>query len=270
MELEPTDLPQRIVLAGMYLVLSDWEKATDHYLMALEADPANQEVVNRLNDLRLRLRPRYEQITLALVQFQPDNPKYLLDLGQFYYEGGNLAKTIEFDQRYLEAKPDDIAAWELIGDAYKRTGAIPQAMDAYRQILRLDSNNVRAYSELAAIYVDQGNIDQAIAEAKRALAIDAESAQANYVMGEAAVKWGMRKLETDHPGRELTKMPYNFKELFKNIATNYFEKARKEPHWRNFAIEQINYLNQFYPNPEDRFMAPPAERDTIVFPPPTD
>jgi tetratricopeptide (TPR) repeat protein len=267
-ELEPTDLPQRLALAGMYLNASDWEKAADHYLVALEADPANQDVVNTLNNLRLRLRHRYEPITLALVEFQPANPKYLLDLGQFHYEAGNLAKTIEFDRRYLQAKPDDIAAWELIGDAYKRTGDIAQAMNAYRQILRLDAGNIRAYCELTAIYVDQGNIDQAITEAKRALAIDPENAQANYVMGEAGVKWGMRKLEADHPGRELTKMPFNFKELFKSIATNYFEKARKDPRWRNFAIEQINYLTQFYPNPEDRFMAPPAERVPIVFPPP--
>jgi tetratricopeptide (TPR) repeat protein len=269
-ELEPTDLPQRLVLAGMYLGVSDWEKATDQYLLALEADPANQDVVNALNNLRLRLRPRYEQITLALVRFQPDNPKYLLDLGQYYYESGNLAKTIEFNQRYLQAKSDDITGWELIGDAYKRTGDIPQAMNAYRQILRLDSGNVRAHCELAAIYVDQGNIDQAIAEAKQALALDPESAQANYVMGEAGRDWGMNRLRTTHPGIDLTKMPYNYKELFKNISDNYFQKARRDAKWRNAAAEQINYLTQFFPNPEDRFMAKPEDRVPIVFPPPAD
>jgi tetratricopeptide (TPR) repeat protein len=189
-------------------------------------------------------------------------------MGQYHYEGGNLPKAIEYFQRYLQARHDDIAAWELIGDAYKRTSDIPKAMEAFRQIQRLDANNVRAYCEVAAIFVDQNNIDQALAEAKRALAIDPESAQANYVMGETAVKWGMRKLEADHPGRDLTKMPFNFKELFKSIGTGYFEKARKDPRWRNFAIEQINYLSQFYPESSDRFMAPPAERVTIVFPPP--
>ncbi len=269
-DLEPTDLPQRLFLASMYLSTNNWEKAADHYLIALEANPDNQEVVNYLNNLRLRLRPRYEPITLALVEFQPANPKYLLDLGQFFYDAGNLPKAVEYLQRYLRARPDDIAVWELIGDAYKRTSDIPKAMDAFRQILRLDAGNVRAYCELAAIHVDQGEIDQAITEAKRALAIDAENAQANYVMGEAARDWGMRKLRTDRPDVELTKMPYNFKELFKNISDRYFEKARKDPRWRNFAAEQISYLTQFFPESSDRFMAKQEDRVPIVFPPPAD
>jgi len=268
-ELEPSDTPQQLALAGMYLSTSQFDKAADHYLVLLAADPTNQDVVNALNNLRIRLTPRFEAITLALVEHEPGTPKYLLDLGQHYYGRGDLQRSIEYGQRYLAMEPDDITGWELVGDAHKRTGNQAEALNAYRQILRLDARNLRALTEMTGIYVDQGNINQAITQAKRALAVDPDDAGANAVMGDAAQQWGMRRLQAEHPERELTKMPFNYKEFFqKVVCERYYAKARRDSHWRNHAIEQINYLMQFFPEASDRFMAPPAERVTIEFPPP--
>ena len=267
-ELRPEDLPNRVWTARIYLSIMNNDRALDHFLIYLEANPANEEVVTEILNLRNRLTMRYEEITLKLIEHLPGTPKYLLDISQHYLGRAQFDEGRDYLLQYLEKQPDDIAAWKLLGDEYKRLGQWDNALEAYRKILAIDSRDIQARCDMASVYLEQRKIDEAIREAGRALAIDSENAYANAMMGDAGQQWAMREYERRYPAREVEKMMFDFKTLMKKLADDYYEKAKRDPQWRTHAQNQINYLAQFFPQAQDRFMWP-REKDYIIpFPPP--
>jgi tetratricopeptide (TPR) repeat protein len=268
-ELKPDDLPQREFLIRTFMSTGDLVKATDHALVYLEKNPASADIAGFLVQLRSRLPLRWMEITTRLVELQPDSPLFLLDLARHHYDQVEYADTIAFARRYLEKRANDIEGWKLLGDANKQLGQHRDALAAFDQILKLEPRDVRAHSDKATVYLDMGNISSAWRSAQTALRYDADYGQANAIMGDAAYRWLMGKLEQEYPGRELDKLPWNYKYFIeKKICGEYYEAARKDPQWREYAVGQINYLMQFFPQPQDNFMSPPEEKVPITFPPP--
>lgn len=268
LELRPDDIERRVWVARIYLSIPDNNRALDHFLIYLDANPQDQEVVAEILNLRNRLQDRYEEITLKLAEKLPDTPKYLLDLSQHYLSRAQYDEGLDYTQRYLEKQPEDITGWKILGDEHKRLGQWNQALSAYRRVLAIDSREVLARCAIAEVYLEQGKIDETIREAKRALAIDPDNAYANTMMGDAGQQWAMREFGRRYPNLEQEKMKYDFKLLMKKLADDYYEKAKGDPLWRAHAQSQINYLTQFFPQPQDKFMWP-IDRDPVIqFPPP--
>ena len=268
LELRPEDLERRVWVARIYLSLMDNNRALDHFLFYLAANPADQAIVTEILNLRIRLTMRYEEITLKLIEYLPDTPKYLLDISQHFFSRAREDEGLDYLLQYLEREPENLAALKTLGDEYKRRGEWDQAMTAYRRILSVDSRDINARCDMATVYLQQQNIDAAIREAKRAMAIDPNSPYANKMMGDAGQQWAFRQYAIAYPGREVEKMMYDYKTLMKTIADNYYEKANHDPQFRTHAQNQINYLSQFFPQAEDRFMWPQDKDHIIPFPPP--
>ncbi len=268
LELRPEDLERRIWVARIYLSLMDNNRALDHFLIYLAANPADQAIVTEILNLRIRLTMRYEEITLKLIEYLPDTPRYLLDISQYYFSRAREDEGLDYLLQYLEKEPENMVALKMLGDEYKRRGEWDQALAAYRRILSVDSRDINARCDMAEVYLQQQNIDAAIREAKRALAIDPNSPYANKMMGDAGRQWAFRQYAIDYPGREVEKMMYDYKTLMKKIADDYYDKAKNDPQFRTYAQNQINYLSQFFPQNQDRFMWPQNKDYIIPFPPP--
>ncbi len=269
-ELMPDDHVQRRVLAGMYRGQSAWSEAADHYLILLGIDPADEEVLSALLNLRLRLPARFEEITLQLSEHHPQTPIYLLDMGRRCAEGGRYDEAVGYLRRYLEMRPEDITGWETLAAVFGRTGEVEEAIAALRRILDLEPGNIAARASIGEILVEEGRIEEAIREIERALALDADDPFANKVMGDAAREWILNRHRTEHPGESLENMRYNIRRFLKEIvADRYFEKARTDPRWRSYCESQIAWLTEFFPAPADLHMARPEDRVRITFPPPS-
>jgi len=269
LELRPEDLDKRIWVARIYLSLMDNNRALDHFLIYLAANPADQAIVTEILNLRIRLTMRYEEITLKLIEHLPDTPKYLQDISQHFFSRAREDEGLDYLLQYLEKEPENMAALKTLGDEYKRRGDWDQAMTAYRRILSIDSSAINARCDMAAIYMQRQDIDAAIREAKRAMAIDSNHPYANNVMGDAGQQWAFRQYAIAYPGREVEKMMYDYKTLMKMIADTYYEKAKNDPQLRTHAQNQINYLSQFFPQNQDMFMWDKEKDHIIPFPPPS-
>jgi tetratricopeptide (TPR) repeat protein len=268
-ELEPDDLPQREFLIRSYVSQGNLEEACNHALVYLEKDASNQDNVGTLNTLRGRMPHRWEEITLKLVELRPDTPIYLLDMARHNYEMGNNEQTVNYASQFVALEAGNIDGWKFLGDAHKRLGNYREALQAFDRILAIDSRDMRAHADKASVYLEQNNLPRAWRSAGSALRIDSDYGYANAVMGDAAYRWIMQEFNEKYPGRELERLPYNMKKFIKDVVVDvYYEKAQQDPEWRNYATGQINYLTQFYPQPQDNFMAPPEEKVEIVFPPP--
>ena len=268
LELRPEDLDRRVWVGRIYLSLMDNNRALDHFLIYLAANPADQAIVTEILNLRIRLTMRYEEITLKLIEHLPDTPKYLQDISEHYFSRAREDEALDYLLQYLDKEPENMAALKTLGDEYKRRGDWDQAMTAYRRILSVDSRDINARCDMATIYLQQQNIDAAIRESNRALAIDSNSPYANKMMGDAGQQWAFRQYAIAYPGREVEKMMYDYKTLMKKISDDYYEKAKNSPQFRTHAQNQINYLSQFFPQNNDKFMWPQEKDHIIPFPPP--
>ncbi len=268
LELRPDDLGNYFWVAQLYLSLANQSRALDLFLFVLDNDPAYEGMVTHVLNLRNRLQLRYEEVTLKLVEKVPDTPQYLLDLGHFYLGRARFDEGRDYVTRYLEKQPGDIVAWRILGEEEKRRGNWDEAINAYRQVLGVESDNIRAQVDIADIFMQQRMIDETIDAAVVALRMDADDPYANKVMGDAAVLWALRQYAVRYPDREQAKMMYDFKLLMKRIADDYYEKAKADSQFRTHAQNQINYLTQFFPQAQDRFMWDQSKDPIIQFPPP--
>jgi|GEM_PF-1482778 len=268
LELRPEDLERRIWVARIYLSLMDNNRALDHFLIYLAANPTDDAIVTEILNLRIRLTLRYEEITLKLIEHRSDTPKYLHDIADFYLDNARFDEGRDYLLRYLEKEPEDVTALKRLGDEYKRLGQWDNALNAYRQILSVEPHDIQAICDMGEVYLETDRIDNAIAQANRALRIDPDSPYANKVMGDTGQRWAMREYQKVYPGRPVEEMKYDFKTLMKKIADDYYEKAKVDPQFRTHAQNQINYLTQFFPQPQDRFMWPQDKDHIIPFPPP--
>ena len=272
LELRPEDLDNFMWIGRIYLSLLNNNRACDLFMHVMESDPAFADGVGpartEILNLRSRLPLRYEEITLKLIELIPDTPQYLLDMSRFKMDQARFDEHLDYLNRYLAVRSDDLNALSALGSEHRRRGNWDEAVNAYRRILQIEPQRIETICDIGDVYFQQNRIDEAIQEAKRALAINVDHPYANRVMGDAAVPWALREFAKAYPDKEIEKMMYDYRTLMKRIADEYYEKAKADPQYRSRANSQISYLSQFFPQPEDRFMWPSGQDYIIPFPPP--
>jgi len=268
LELRPDDLGNQIWVAQLYLSISNPSAALDHYLYVFERDPDYPEVEQQVLNLRLRLELRYEEITRALVEKRPETPQYEFDLARFYLRQARFEEGVEYLQSYLAKRPDDLEALQAMADEYIRRGNWVEAHAVFDHMLEVEPRNINTLCSKAYTYLQQNNIMATIRWAQRALNIDSEHPYANRLMGDAGQQWALNQFAEQHPDRDLSLMTYDFKLLMKRFADEYYEKAKNDPSQRSHANQMIQYLSQFFPQPQDQFMWDRNQDPNIQFPPP--
>lgn len=79
-------------------------------------------------------------------------------------------------ERWLKARPQDLAVWKALGDAQARGGDFPAARRSYETALKLNPKDVEALNNLANAMIRQGDLAAATATAEKALALDPRNA----------------------------------------------------------------------------------------------
>jgi cytochrome c-type biogenesis protein CcmH len=99
------------------------------------------------------------------------------------------------EQRVAE-RPDDLEAWQRLGQAYGLTGRHEDAVRAYREALARDEGSARLHAALgeALVMADGGMVTPAAKQAfDRALALDAADPRARFYRGLALLQEGDRR-----------------------------------------------------------------------------
>jgi Tfp pilus assembly protein PilF len=142
------------------------DKATEHYLKALEYSPTFYPAHNNLGAIYLS-RQNFEA---ARSQFEAAKKANQND-GQAYF---NLANVLVLTQHYAEAqreideglqrRPDSAFGKFLQGSVYTRTGHPQLAEKSLQSSLQLDPKMSQAHLELVNLYLQQKRTDDAIAQ----------------------------------------------------------------------------------------------------------
>jgi len=137
---------------------------------ALELNPEDEAAKAELERLRREERAfRLEQAE-HLVQRYPNEFGYRFELGELYFEDGEVDKAIKELQLALRSPKVRINALILLGKAYKKKGfwdlAAEQLTAAKSEIPGVNEQKKDVLYELGECYEQQGDMDKAIGEFK--------------------------------------------------------------------------------------------------------
>jgi len=105
------------------------------------------------------------------------------NLGNTYYEKGELDKAISEYNRALILKSNYADAHYNLGAAYADKGMLDEAISEYKKALAINPDHADAHYNLGLDYGNKGMLDEAISEYKKTLAINPDYADAHYNLG---------------------------------------------------------------------------------------
>jgi tetratricopeptide (TPR) repeat protein len=229
LKINPSLMDARILLAGIYQVRGDSQKAIAEYKTVNAQDPDNQEIYLLLGTIYARLKD-YKQAQIHYDQFNkiaPDKPygyyylarmeserkdlraaekyyrkaleifpqfeKAMLELAQIYEEDGKREKAIETYRKYLSYYPSNSRVREMLARFYYDGEDFEGAVEQFVEIKKSQSGNVDNRARLGQLYLELGEIDKAIEEFLFILGDDPNSEVIRYFLGNAYWRKGNLK-----------------------------------------------------------------------------
>jgi tetratricopeptide (TPR) repeat protein len=129
------------------------------------------------------------QFATAIRQFQaahsdcPDDVALLLELGNAYFMGQNLAEAKDTAAEVLKTNPGNAAALEIKANSEYLLGDSRSAINTFVDLLDRHPENVDAAYMLGRIYYQEGQVDSAIGQFERVLRLNADSFKAYDGLG---------------------------------------------------------------------------------------
>ncbi|MEM8867133.1 MAG: tetratricopeptide repeat protein [Verrucomicrobiota bacterium] len=136
----------------------------------LEGDPENAAVKAELEQLRAEEHNFRREQAEDLVQRYPNEFSYRFELGELYYEDGEVDKSIKELQLALRSPKVRVGSLILLGKAYQQKGffdlAAEQLLTAKSEIPGMTDQKKDVLYSLGESYEKQGDMEKAMAEFK--------------------------------------------------------------------------------------------------------
>ncbi|MFQ5774251.1 MAG: tetratricopeptide repeat protein [Kiloniellaceae bacterium] len=121
--------------------LSQWSRAEQDFLLALELEPEQPFVMNYLAyswvEKELNL-DKAKSMLVRAVELRPDDGFIVDSLGWVYYRLGEYQRGVTHLERAVELRPQDPVINDHLGDAYWRVGRHQEARFQWRRALSLE------------------------------------------------------------------------------------------------------------------------------------
>jgi Flp pilus assembly protein TadD len=157
-----------------------FEKAREHYEVAIRLDPANPDPHNNLGVAYKFLG----HVNKAIAQYEiakkldPNNPKTFNNLGIAYESQGLVDKAIKHYKTSIALKPDSPNAYYNLGHIYQLKDLNDEAIKHYKAAIRLNPDDSDAHNNLGVAYESQGFIDKAMKHYKIAAELKTDNLNA--------------------------------------------------------------------------------------------
>lgn len=132
------------------------EKAIEQYEKALEVDPENPAVYQRLGYALVESED-YERAVRTYrryVELRPKDCQSHASLGFAYLKQQLTDQAIRSYEKALELCPDDPNAYINMGKAYREAGYLVEGAEAFRRAIELNPDDIGAYESLGRLYWD--------------------------------------------------------------------------------------------------------------------
>jgi len=184
-ELEPTHPQINYRIAQAYWSNDDAERAREHFLSELRANPGDIEVILDFGLFLLEkgdIESAKEKFT-RIIELEPDFAPALFYLGEVAFNSGNYERALGLFEQTLEKDGElagpryRLAQYELAKQQHRR------ARDYLLDELKLAGNNADVLVSMGSMFMIIGEPDYAMHCLLRAVDIDDAHAQAYYYLG---------------------------------------------------------------------------------------
>ncbi len=155
----PHDLQAQILLAKVYVEISDYKRAVINYQLALALDPNNPDLLYEVGLLYSTInneKDAIRYIELAAANGYKIDLDYKENLGMAYLSI-DLEKGIELLNEVLAKKPDDPEILLQIADANYRSKNFKKAADIFYFVYQKDQTNSKALYMTGKAYQKNGD-----------------------------------------------------------------------------------------------------------------
>ncbi len=147
-----------------YFKSADYEKAADSFLLALDEDKNNPNILNNIGLCYSKLAKddlAVEYFIKAL-SFNPKSVQTYINLSDVYFRNKNIIDAINLLENGVTLMPNEIALKHYLSRFYLEDCRYDLAMDQLFEILDLDADNLDAYWDLGNIQFELGDYDSAV------------------------------------------------------------------------------------------------------------
>jgi len=217
---DPQNTRYLIQLGDLYKMLSDWQQSRATYGQALELDPSNFLVKERLGDLKLAEMD--EQIG-ALGKDESQKAR-LEELRQ-----QRMAYALEEYERRVKARPQDLPTRFHLGEILLRMKRYKDASVQFQHSARDPKTRRPSLYRLGLCFMQQGLVDLAIEQFQKAIAgaslVDQEVKSILYALARAQERQN-RLSEALEAYKRVFEVDINFKDVSSKIEELYKQGAK--------------------------------------------
>ncbi len=152
------------------------------------AAPEDLDTWKRLAEVQYRagqLQPSFLTDAAAslkhVLEREPDNVDALRTLGNIAFDQEQSDVAIDYYQRYLKLKSDDLGVQTDLATMYLASGKTDQAIQAYQAVLKTNPSFFQAQFNLAIAYRTLGDNDKMVAALEKARSMATDDASRNQV-----------------------------------------------------------------------------------------
>lgn len=88
---------------------------------------------------------------LALFSLDTLNQPTIKQIGELYFQLGAYNQVIVVLKKYLDSKPDDASAWQILGSSFSKSQAPEEALSAYHNAFKIDPSEPSTHLNLSVI-----------------------------------------------------------------------------------------------------------------------
>jgi tetratricopeptide (TPR) repeat protein len=161
--IDPTDQTSLVMLARLYSIKGDRNKAGDIYKQILGREPGSEEAVTALAKLQMDAG-NFKEATDLLEQFvkeRPDSDTALQTLGEAYSNLRDYVKAADAYKRAAELDPDDIEIKKAEAEAMYQADNLNEALRLYQELAKVSPDDGISVFRMGQIYHRQTKYDLA-------------------------------------------------------------------------------------------------------------
>jgi len=246
-ELDPSDIKSIQLLGTILYNKKEYDKSLTYFEKYIAIDKDNVDVwkiLRNLYDMNSNAEMLYETYS-NLHRLVPDEPEYLLELGQAYAKKNDIAKATEILSQYIANNPDDYRGYRYLGLIYMIDGKYSEATSNLQKAIEIAPDNANLYCELATVGVESGNVGAARRCLSNAKKLNETIARIHIVEGNIIAKEAYNMLPADGTLDYCTKLKYE-------TAYDTYKKALGDERWGATAQRLMNGIKDYRPTSEEK------------------
>lgn len=201
-------------LGVLYFHSSQWDKALDFFIRAVQQEPSNGLYQRNLGELCRRLG-RIDQAILcgkAATKLDSKNAEPFYNLALAYVDAGQIDQAIAAYRKAVKLNPKHGLAWNNLGSALEQQGNKKSALLAYENAVEINAGHAEAQNNRGAIYSEMGRLDEARSSFNAAIASAPAFVEAHYNLS------SLKTYTTDDPHLSILEKIYPQRESLADSA----------------------------------------------------